>query len=450
MRKSIFLLLILVFASFTTSNELILISGKITNTDQGTITIKGESFDKTIKLNADGTFSENITIAYDGIYSLETGKNSIPIYLSKGTKLNIIADDNMFISTLKYSGKGGVENQYLVNKSLITAQISNEDLYKLDETKFLNKLTKIKNSITALYDKTKFSDSYYQEREARNIHYLEQKHLFSYIKLHNYFAKLKGFTVSDQFPKLDDTINLDNDADFLFSNEYKVLVLSKFFENIKGDGTSFLISAKDAIPEIKTLKSQSIKNQLIQNSIYDIAIENPNYKNNYTEYISITNDPELIKNLTVFYNNAKAVEIGEPSPQFDYENHKGGKTSLESLKGKYVYIDVWATWCGPCIKEIPSLQKVEEQYKDTNIVFVSMSVDAEKDHDKWSKFVTEKKLGGIQLLADKEFHSAFIQAFGITAIPRFILIDPNGNIVNSQAPRPSETALIDLFNALKI
>jgi thiol-disulfide isomerase/thioredoxin len=256
--------------------------------------------------------------------------------------------------------------------------------------------------------------------------------------------------VSDQFPKLDDTINLDNDADFLFSNEYKVLVLSKFFENIKGDGTSFFISAKDAIPEIKTLKSQSIKNQLIQNSIYDIAIENPNYKNTYTEYISITNDPELIKNLTAFYNNARAVEIGQPSPKFNYENHKGGKTSLESLKGKYVYIDVWATWCGPCIKEIPSLQKVEEQYKGKNIAFVSLSVDAEKDHDKWRTFVTEKKLGGIQLLADKEFNSEFIQVYGIMAIPRFILIDPNGNIVNSQAPKPSETTLIDLFNALKI
>jgi hypothetical protein len=59
-------------------------------------------------------------------------------------------------------------------------------------------------------------------------------------------------------------------------------------------------------------------------------------------------------------------------------------------------------------------------------------------------------LGGIQLLADKEFNSAFIQAYGIMAIPRFILIDPNGTIVNSQAPRPSERALIDLFNELKI
>jgi thiol-disulfide isomerase/thioredoxin len=449
MRKSTFLLLILVFASFNTSNELITISGKITNTDNGKITIKGESFNKVIKLNADGTFAENITIDYDGIYSLETGKNSIPIYLSKGTEISVSADDNMFISTLKYSGKGGVENQYLVNKSLITGQISHEDLYKLDETEFLNKLTEIKNSVTALYNKTKFSDTYYKEKEAKNIHYLEQKHLLFYKNYHNFHAHLNGFKVSDEFPKLDTKMDLDNDADFLFSIEYRPLAMLSLFETIKDNATNIDFNIAK-INAIKTGKSQNLKNLIIQYSIYDISIDNPNYEKIYQEYLLGTNNKKLKENLTTIYNNIKAVEIGKPSPQFDYENHKGGKTSLESLKGKYVYIDVWATWCGPCIKEIPSLQKVEEQYKDKNIAFVSMSVDTEKDHDKWRTFVAEKKLGGIQLLADKEFNSAFIQAYGIMAIPRFILIDPNGTIVNSQAPRPSETALIDLFNELKI
>ncbi|WP_016990518.1 TlpA family protein disulfide reductase [Flavobacterium sp. ACAM 123] len=449
MRKSIFLLLILVFSSFTTSAETITISGQITNTENGTITIKGASFDKEIKLDADGTFAENITIAYDGIYSLETGKNTIPLYLSKGTKLSLSADDKTFLSSLKYSGKGSVENQYLANKAIITSQITDKELYKLDETEFLNKLTEIKKSITIFYKKIKFSDSYYQEKEAINIYYFEQKHLFYYKNYRSYLTGLRDIKVSDQFPKLDDSIDLDNETDYLFSNEYKLIAIDRFNENLRENSTSLNTETKK-IQNIKALKSQSLKNQLIKNNIYDITTENPNYKNSYTAYISITNDPELIKNLTVFYNNAKAVEMGKPSPKFDYENHKGGKTSLESLKGKYVYIDIWATWCGPCRQEIPSLQKVEEQYKDKNIVFVSISIDAEKDHDKWSKFVTEKKLGGIQLLADKALDSEFIQAYGITAIPRFILIDPNGNIVNSQAPRPSETALIDLFNTLKI
>lgn len=136
------------------------------------------------------------------------------------------------------------------------------------------------------------------------------------------------------------------------------------------------------------------------------------------------------------------------APNFDYENHKGGKTSLESLKGKYVYIDVWATWCGPCRAEIPHLKKAEEKYHGKNIEFVSISVDTDKDHEKWKTFVTEKALGGIQLFADKNWNSDFIKAFGINSIPRFILIDPNGVVVDADAKRPSNPKLAEQLDGL--
>ncbi len=134
------------------------------------------------------------------------------------------------------------------------------------------------------------------------------------------------------------------------------------------------------------------------------------------------------------FNNTKA-------PAFDYENHAGGKTKLEDLKGKYVYIDVWATWCGPCRQEIPSLKAIEEKYHGKNIAFVSISVDAEKDHEKWRTFVSDKALGGIQLFADKSWNSDFTKAFAINSIPRFILIDPNGMVVDADAARPSNPKL---------
>ena len=130
-----------------------------------------------------------------------------------------------------------------------------------------------------------------------------------------------------------------------------------------------------------------------------------------------------------------------PSPTFDYENYDGGKTKLESLKGKYVYIDIWATWCGPCRAEIPSLKKVEEKFRGKNIEFVSISIDEDKDHGKWKTFVNEKGLSGTQLFADKNWMSAFIRAFNINSIPRFILIDPKGNVLNPDADRPSNPAL---------
>ena len=154
--------------------------------------------------------------------------------------------------------------------------------------------------------------------------------------------------------------------------------------------------------------------------------------------------------LSQYYNQkaaAKKVE-GTLAPSFDYENHKGGKTKLEDLRGKYVYIDVWATWCGPCRAEIPHLKKVEEKYHGKNIEFVSISVDVDKDHEKWQKFVVDKQLGGIQLFADKNWNSDFIKAFGINSIPRFILIGPDGKVIKADAARPSSASLTELLDGL--
>lgn len=139
---------------------------------------------------------------------------------------------------------------------------------------------------------------------------------------------------------------------------------------------------------------------------------------------------------------------GKPSPDFDYVNYKGGKTKLSDLKGKYVYIDLWATWCAPCRAEIPFLQKIEEKYHGKNIEFVSISIDKAKDTEKWKKFITDKNLGGTQLFADKDWESEFVMAYGVTGIPRFILIDPKGNIINSEAARPSDPALDSQLNTL--
>ncbi|MFA5297786.1 MAG: thioredoxin-like domain-containing protein [Lutibacter sp.] len=142
---------------------------------------------------------------------------------------------------------------------------------------------------------------------------------------------------------------------------------------------------------------------------------------------------------------------GKASPVFaNYENHKGGKTSLVDLKGKYVYIDVWATWCAPCKAEIPFLKALEKEYTGKNIQFVSISVDKPEAYETWKNMVASEQLGGIQLYADNNFESQFILDYNINAIPRFILIDAAGNIVDADAPRPSDPKIKELFTELGI
>ncbi len=140
---------------------------------------------------------------------------------------------------------------------------------------------------------------------------------------------------------------------------------------------------------------------------------------------------------------------GIASPKFvNYENHKGGTTSLDDFKGKYVYIDLWATWCKPCKDEIPHLKKIEKQFHNKNIEFVSISLDSKKLYDTWKQMVVDKQMSGVQLFAKED--RSFEQAYRVTGIPRFILIDKEGNIVDANAPRPSNPKLVTLLESLEI
>ncbi|PID68403.1 MAG: hypothetical protein CR968_01675 [Flavobacteriia bacterium] len=128
---------------------------------------------------------------------------------------------------------------------------------------------------------------------------------------------------------------------------------------------------------------------------------------------------------------------GATSPVFtQLRNYKGGTSSLNDFKGQFVYIDLWATWCKPCLAQIPALKELEEAYKGKNVVFVSISTDKEKDYNKWKNMVKTKELIGVQLFMGKD--NQFAIDYQVRNIPRFILLDTEGKIFDAHAPRPSE------------
>ena len=265
-------------------------------------------------------------------------------------------------------------------------------------------------------------------------------------------------------------IYLKNDNTSSFETDYNSFIDSIVYGGDASDLNNFtvqafLLSKKYFTEDLIGTNDMTKVDETIVN--YKSSYED--LKNKYTD-IDSTHVAAVDKNIAMTieqlskFMEAKQATInafpkGSPSPIFEgYKNYAGGKTSLSDLKGKFVYIDLWATWCSPCIKEIPSLKKVEKQYEGKNIEFVSISVDegrgykgdAAAAYEGWKKMVAEKELGGIQLFADNGFRSQFVQDYKVNGIPRFILIDPNGNIVSADAPRPSSSALIDLFNELNI
>ncbi|MCA0931967.1 TlpA family protein disulfide reductase [Lutimonas saemankumensis] len=155
-------------------------------------------------------------------------------------------------------------------------------------------------------------------------------------------------------------------------------------------------------------------------------------------------------NYEIEHKALAGLKTGDPSPGFSYPDQNGKNVSLEDLKGKFVYIDVWATWCGPCMKEIPFLKEMDEEYKGKNIAFVSLSIDKMENKDKWLKMIEDEDLRGIQLLADNDWNSDFVTSYNIRGIPRFILLDDQGNILDSNAPRPSDPNLKDILDGLSL
>ena len=137
---------------------------------------------------------------------------------------------------------------------------------------------------------------------------------------------------------------------------------------------------------------------------------------------------------------------GQPAINFRYPDVDGNQVSLLDFKGSYVYVDIWATWCGPCKREIPHLVELEKEYHKKNIVFLSISVDQDEDREAWLNMLEEKEMGGVQLFASG--WSQITQDYKINSIPRFMLFDTEGNIINVRASRPSDPETRRLFDKI--
>jgi thiol-disulfide isomerase/thioredoxin len=259
-------------------------------------------------------------------------------------------------------------------------------------------------------------------------------------------------------------IYLKNGFDIKLNGDSEEFMASFVFSGKGADNSNFIVaqikeSQKLGNPTlILEMEETEFKNKVETiKRRYDSILTS--YKNIDSTLIAMANQQttQMINYFNKTYTSNKAMAKGTPSPKFeDYTDFKGGKKSLDSFKGKYVYVDIWATWCGPCIKQIPFLKTLEKEYKRKNIEFISISTDearrsggswdaAEK---KWKDFIKARQLTGTQLWAGQDF--SFQQAYQINAIPRFILIDPQGNIVDANAPRPSDPKLKEIFTSLGI
>jgi thiol-disulfide isomerase/thioredoxin len=139
-----------------------------------------------------------------------------------------------------------------------------------------------------------------------------------------------------------------------------------------------------------------------------------------------------------------AKKIGKPlSLAFD-DAIKGSHVSIEGLKGKVVVLDFWATWCGPCVVEMPKMKELYAKFHDQGVEFIGVSLDkpkAEGGLDKLKEFVAKHEIRWPQYYQGNGWESEFSSGLGINAIPRLLLIDAEGNLADIEARGRLDTLL---------
>lgn len=422
--------------------DFISLSGKIENLKTDSIYIRGTDFYKAIAL-VNGEFKDTLSISTSGYFEFISGNEHAQLFLHPDDSLTLFVNQEQFDETLRFTGSSANENNYLVKKYLEEEKMltNPERFFTQTSEAYKAQLTEYKTALENDLRNTAVSDEF-KEFQLQNITYDYLMLLDQYATYYPYFTGEKA-NITPEISKELNEIESYNEEWFSSLPSYKSFVMQRLLVQI--DKTE---SVEEIDKIIASIPSTKIKNEVLKILSNWMVASNPDFDKLNNLIQKHTTDKELLKNNSEKYNAVKRLSPGNPSPEFTYNSIDESQVSLSDLKGKLVYIDVWATWCGPCLIEIPALKELESDYHSKNIVFVSISIDEPHNFDKWKKMVKDKELGGIQLFADKNWQSDFIKAYAIDAIPRFILIDTNGNIINSNAPRPSDPLLREQLNEL--
>lgn len=391
------------------------------------------------------------TVQLDGMDALYAnvyyGEKFKVVYLQKGDNMTISFDANDFDNTFKVSGGNEKAVEYLNRIQLVG--LPNE-AYAQPWDQFKKTVTDKMASMKRLLKVRKFAaDDKFQKMEEGRITYFYANALMMYPVSHLYLTQDTTMVLGDDYyAAIREYVKEDEDlADIDEYRNFMIETSHIFDENGKNIRQMYpkVIAEMNYIGE--HMESEKVREALIHFLAFTYVEGNgtdniTDLQNLYYSYVTSPRLNDIFKKACAKWDKAA---VGRPSPIFKGVDINGKEMSLRDFRGKYIYIDMWATWCGPCQKELPYLTKLEEKYKGRNIVFVGLSID--QDKAKWEARVKSGALGGTQLYIGKG--TKFQSDYRISGIPRFILLDPNGRIVNPDMSRPSSEDTEKILNSLK-
>ncbi|POY36220.1 hypothetical protein C3K47_10710 [Solitalea longa] len=390
----------------------------------------------TTGLNADGSFAFLVQPSQEGFYAIQTKDQGrqFPIYLKQGDHVEVKIDDK---NKVELAGKNTPENQVLASWSKMTEELkarsisaegyqgNMNDFSKClaqvaDQTETFKKGINTKNAtFNGLMKKLTTYDL-----DLCALYYLaNQKEMPSREGLSAYY---KQIVVKDKF---------SNDDIFLMGNGKMLMKIYPYFANGFDKQPTF-----DERLQYLTTNRQKAEMVLAEYKGMKTYEQFEDMKAKYGQYLQAPNHKRIVEDLDKKLLITKAKF---KAPGFTYPDLNGKMVSLSDFTGKVVLMDIWASWCGPCKQEIPYLNALEKEMHGKDVVFMSVSIDKLTDKDKWLKAIADNQAGGNQLFSAND--TQFAKDYMITTIPRFVVIDKKGNMVQMNAPRPSSPDLKQLL-----
>ncbi len=412
----------------------------------------------TLNIAPDGTFSGEyvLTRAKEAFLKVGTA-GQVKFYVAyfvpgKSLHVDFIAEGNNVVPV--YSGDTGTETAYVnLNRDIVTLSpaFSVQAWQALPDfsacVRYVNeKLVPVREALDRVQDKT------FVEKEKAGLKNGLASHYFNYAK-----AKQKEGTDMEKdagFMKFVKGINFNDtlqESALMHYLDWYVEAHPDLCEEempvnaVKLRYLKALVS--DPIMRNKVAKTILTAHLFMQMLGADISDTVPFV---YREYLNVSTDSQTCEyaraQLKIIDNTASGMEAAD----LKMVDVNGKVVSLKDIvgKGKYTYIDFWATWCGPCCKEIPFIEKLVAGHKGNSVIrFVSISIDT--DTEAWKRKLAIDKPVWEQYLIPEVDQKACAEIYGITNIPRFMIFDKEGKMMDASAPRPSEAKTVELLEGLK-
>lgn len=359
--------------------------------------------------------------------TIKLGKQSIDLYLQPAYNLKITIDGNDLYEDLTFSGKGSDINNYLVTAANLFKHVELELETNIRYTEpaafklFLHKVRIEKSQFLETYLESHTLSAEVIKYAQADIDYWYAFNLMNYPYEHPIFQNQPSpMPVPTDYYDFVETVSLNNAG--ALPNKFYIYYLQDYLSFQAGkpenEGKSrFELADKylngKPLYFYKALQHsvnvKRLNNVAAERAAYDFINSCP-YKL-YGEYVKLA------------YHESRGIVAGMDAPEFELVDAEGKNVKLSDYKGKVVFLDFWATWCRPCLRLVPAHQKLQDQFKEENIVFLYVSTD--RNSNSWKNYVKKGTFPGKHLLAN----SKMITRYKVETLPYSMLIDTEGKIV---------------------